>query len=36
MFTTDAAQHRWLTETVFVGLARQEGMTICIRFFAVD
>ena len=36
VFTTDAAQHRWLTETVFVGLARQEGMTICIRFFAVD
>jgi len=36
VFTTDAAQHRWLTEMVFVGLARQQGPTICIRFFAVD
>ena len=35
VFTTDAPQHRWLTETVFVGLARQEGRTICIRFFAL-
>jgi hypothetical protein len=35
VFTTDAGQHRWLTETVFVGLARQEGPTICIRFFAL-
>jgi hypothetical protein len=35
VFTTDAPQHRWLTETVFVGLARQEGPTICIRFFAL-
>jgi hypothetical protein len=35
VFTTDAPQHRWLSETVFVGLARQEGPTICIRFFAL-
>lgn len=34
-FRTDAAPHRWLTRTVVVGLARQEGATICIRFFAV-
>jgi hypothetical protein len=36
VFTTDAPPHRWLTETVFVGLAREEQGTICIRFFAVD
>jgi hypothetical protein len=35
VFTTDAPPHRWLTETVLVGLARQEGATICIRFFAL-
>lgn len=35
-FRTDAPQHAWLTKTVVLGLARQEGTTICIRFFTVD
>jgi hypothetical protein len=34
-FRTDAPQHAWMTRTVFVGMARQEGTTICIRFFAL-
>ncbi|MDA2812646.1 DUF3237 domain-containing protein [Nocardiopsis sp. RSe5-2] len=36
-FRTDAAEHAWLTRTVFVGEARDEAETgrICIRFFAV-
>lgn len=34
-FRTDAPQHAWMARTVFVGLARQEGRTICIRFFSV-
>lgn len=34
-FRTDAPQHAWLTRTVFVGMARQEGATICIRFFSL-
>lgn len=33
MFRTDAPQHRWLTHTVFVGMARSEGSQVCIRFF---
>lgn len=33
MFRTDAPQHRWLTHTVFVGMARSEGPQVCIRFF---
>lgn len=33
MFRTDAPQHRWLTHTVFVGMARTEGTQVCIRFF---
>ena len=35
VFTTGSPRLRWLTETVFVGLARTEGGTICIRFFAL-
>ena len=35
MFRTDAPQHRWLTHTVFVGMARTEGPQVCIRFFAL-
>ena len=34
-FRTDASQHAWMARTVFVGMARQEGTTICIRFFAL-
>jgi hypothetical protein len=36
VFRTDAPDHRWLAETVFVGMARDEGERICIRFYAVD
>jgi hypothetical protein len=35
IFRTDAPQHRWLTHTVFVGMARSEGAQVCIRFFEV-
>jgi hypothetical protein len=35
VFRTDAPAHRWLAETVFVGLARTEGDQVCIRFFEV-
>ncbi len=35
MFRTDAPQHRWLTNTVFVGMARADGAQVCIRFFAL-
>lgn len=35
-FRTEAPAYRWLTETIVVGLARQEGRTICIRFFTLD
>jgi len=35
VFRTDAPQHRWLAETVFVGLARDEDGQICIRFYEV-
>ncbi len=33
VFRTDAPQHRWLSHTVFVGMARAEGTQVCIRFF---
>jgi hypothetical protein len=38
VFHTAAAAHRWLTETVFVGVAHDESFRglIRIRFFAVD
>jgi hypothetical protein len=35
VFRTDAPAHRWLAETVFVGLARDEGQQVCIRSYAV-
>jgi hypothetical protein len=34
-FRTDAPGHRWLAESVFVGLARSEGAQVCIRFFVL-
>ncbi|MGA4845595.1 DUF3237 domain-containing protein [Streptomyces sp. G5(2025)] len=36
VFRTDAPAHRWLAETVFVGLAREDGGAIVIRCFSVD
>lgn len=35
VFRTDASAHRWLSETVFVGLAREEDGQVCIRFYEV-
>jgi hypothetical protein len=35
VFQTDAPQHRWLAEHVFVGLARDEEGQVCIRVFRV-
>jgi Protein of unknown function (DUF3237) len=35
VFRTDAPRHRWLAETVFVGLARDEAGQVCIRFYEV-
>lgn len=35
VFRTDAPAHAWMASTVFVGLARQEGDQVCIRFFEV-
>lgn len=35
-FRTDAPAHRWLTESVFVGMARSDGNTVCIRFFLLE
>jgi hypothetical protein len=35
VFRTDAPAHRWLAESVFVGLARGERGQVCIRFFEV-
>ena len=36
MFRTDASAHRWLTETVFIGMARPDGDQVCIRFFELE
>jgi hypothetical protein len=36
VFRTDAPAHRWLAETVFVGMAREERGQVCIRFYAVE
>jgi hypothetical protein len=33
VFRTDAAEHRWLAATVFVGMAREDGDQVCIRFY---
>jgi hypothetical protein len=35
VFRTDAPAHRWLAESVFVGLAREDAGDVCIRFYAV-
>ena len=35
VFRTDAPAYRWLAETVFVGIAGDEGGQVCIRFFEV-
>lgn len=35
VFTTESPAHRWLTETVFVGMAREDAGDVCIRFFAL-
>lgn len=35
VFRTDAPAHRWLAETVFVGLARDEAGQVCIRVYEV-
>jgi hypothetical protein len=35
VFTTESAAHRWLTETVFVGLAREDDGDVVIRFYAL-
>jgi hypothetical protein len=35
VFQTDAPQHKWLAEHQFLGLARDEGGVIHIRFFVV-
>lgn len=35
VFRTDAPAHRWLAQTVFVGMAREEDGQVCIRFYAV-
>jgi hypothetical protein len=32
VFRTDAPAHRWLAETVFIGMAREEDGKTCIRF----
>ncbi|MFJ8824185.1 DUF3237 domain-containing protein [Streptomyces sp. NPDC102467] len=36
VFRTDAAAHRWLTATVFVGLAHDDGGAIVIRCYSLD
>jgi hypothetical protein len=35
VFRTERGRHHWLTETVFVGLAREDHGDIYIRFFAL-
>lgn len=36
VFRADADAQRWLTESVFVGLARSDGSQVCIRFFLLS
>ena len=36
VFRTDAPAHRWLAENVFVGMAREDGDEVCIRFYLVE
>ncbi|MHB8867610.1 MAG: DUF3237 domain-containing protein [Thermoleophilia bacterium] len=35
VFRTGAPAHRWLAESVFVGMAREESGQVCIRFYEV-
>lgn len=35
VFRTGAMKHRWLAESVFVGMAREENGQVCIRFYEV-
>ena len=35
VFTTDAPEYVWLTQTVFIGMAREDQGQVCIRFFAL-
>jgi hypothetical protein len=35
VFRTDAPAHRWLAETVFIGLARDEDGQVCVRIYEV-
>ncbi|SFS14230.1 Protein of unknown function [Microbacterium sp. cf046] len=35
-FQTDAASHRWLTESQFIGMARAEADAVCIRVFRIE
>lgn len=35
VFQTDAPAHRWLAESQFVGVARDEDRQVCIRMFLV-
>lgn len=35
VFQTDAPAHRWLAENQFIGMARDDGGDVCIRFFLV-
>jgi hypothetical protein len=36
VFTTDAADYVWLTQTVFVGMAREDHGQVCMRFFSLS
>ena len=35
VFTTDSESYRWLTQTVFIGMAREDSGQVCIRFYAL-
>ena len=35
-FQTDAAAHRWLAESQFIGMARAEPDAVCIRVFRIE
>jgi hypothetical protein len=35
VFRTGTPAHRWLAESVFVGMAREEDGQVCIRFYEV-
>lgn len=35
VFNTDSETYRWLTQTVFIGMAREDSGQVCIRFYAL-